>query len=221
MPKLYFISGLGADCRAFGLIDSFEGYESIFLEWISNHKNESLKSYASRLIERHSITENDIIVGLSFGGLVAQEIIKLTSCKTIILISSFRDKHDLKPQLQFLLNLHLYHLLPNYKISWFDKFVVHFFSIKSKEGKEGFLDMMRKTDPKLTKWSMMQIRKFVFDKNHQWALHNIIGDKDKLLKTWGQEKNNYLINKGGHLMVYENAKEINKTLKEILKSVNG
>lgn len=220
MPKLYFISGLGADGRAFSLITHFEGYESIFLEWIPNRKNESLKNYSTRLIENRTITEQDVIVGLSFGGLVAQEIAKITPVKTIVFISSFRDKRDLKPYLQFLLNLRLYCILPNFKISWFDKFALQFFSIKSKEGKEGLLDMMRKTEPKLIKWSLMQIRKFVFDENHSWNLHNIIGNKDKLLKNWQPKKNNHLINKGGHLMVYENATEINEILRNILQIIN-
>ena len=216
MKKLYFISGLGADSRAFSLINSIEGYESIFLEWIPNRKNESLKNYSTRLIENHTITEKDVIVGLSFGGLVAQEIANISPVKTIVFISSFRDKRDLKPYLQFLLTLRLYYILPNFKFSWFDKFAVQFFSIKSKEGKEGLLDMMQKTEPKLIKWSMMQIRKFVFNKNHSWNLHNIIGNKDKLLKCWHYKKNNYLINKGGHLMVYENAKAVNDILQEII-----
>ena len=30
MPKLFFISGLGADSRAFEKIQKFEGYENVF-----------------------------------------------------------------------------------------------------------------------------------------------------------------------------------------------
>ena len=221
MKKLYFISGLGADSRAFSLIDSFEGYQTVYLEWIPNKKDESLNSYTSRLIQNHSITKHDILIGLSFGGLVAQEITKISDAKKVIFISSFRDKRDLKSPLQFLLNLRLYHLLPNFKIKAFDKFALRFFSIKSEEGKEGLLDMMQKTDQKLTKWSMMQIQKFKHQANNDVKIFNIIGDKDKLLKNWKLLANNYPIKNAGHLMVYENAEQVNNTLKKLLQTIDS
>ncbi len=222
MPKLYFISGLGADSRAFSLIDRFEGYENVFLEWLPpSHSKETIEAYTLRLIQNHNISKDDVIIGLSFGGLVAQEIAKTTPCKTIIFISSFRDKRDLKTFLQFLLKLKLYKILPNFRMNWFDKFAVQFFSIKSKEGKEGLLDMMKKTDPKLMKWSMCHLNSYNHYQPTKSNIYNIIGTKDKLLKQWRFNENNYVIKNAGHLMVYENAEEVNQLLKRILKIINS
>jgi hypothetical protein len=48
LKKVYFISGLGADKRAFSFLDlSF--CEPVFIEWIKPLKNETLQGYALRL----------------------------------------------------------------------------------------------------------------------------------------------------------------------------
>ena len=47
MKKLYLISGLGADKRAFEKIQEINGYQYVFIDWIPNLPNESFKSYVS------------------------------------------------------------------------------------------------------------------------------------------------------------------------------
>ncbi|HQV56104.1 MAG TPA: alpha/beta hydrolase, partial [Chitinophagaceae bacterium] len=86
MKKVYFISGLGADKRAFSFLDlSF--CEPIFIDWIKPVDNESLYQYAMRLKEQ--INEpSPIIVGVSFGGMLATEIAKSDASAKVIIISS-------------------------------------------------------------------------------------------------------------------------------------
>lgn len=216
MNKLYFISGLGADSRAFTKIQEFEGYENIFLDWIPNFPNETFSNYIARLIKGHEINANDIILGLSFGGLAAIEIAKQTPVQTVILLSSFRDKNGLKPHLKFLLSLRLYNLIPNFKFDFFDKQAAKGFGNISAEAKEGLLEMMRDTDPKLIKWSLKQIRKNKFKTIPNTEIFNILGTKDELVQNWKLPNNNFYIKNGGHLMVYENATEISEILRTIL-----
>ena len=86
MQKVYFISGLGADKRAFSLLDlSF--CEAVFVEWIDPLKNESLKDYAMRL--RQQIPDyHPTIVGVSFGGMLATEMAKTDEEIKAIIIAS-------------------------------------------------------------------------------------------------------------------------------------
>ena len=90
MKKVYFISGLGADKRAFSFLDlSF--CEPVFIEWIKPLHKESLQQYALRLKEQ--IKEaSPTIVGMSFGGMLATEIAKLDATAKIIIISSNKLK---------------------------------------------------------------------------------------------------------------------------------
>lgn len=216
MPKIYFISGLGADSRAFTKIQEFEGFQNVFLDWIPNLPNETFTNYIARLIKGHKINANDIVLGLSFGGLSAIELAKQTPIKKVILLSSFRDKSELKPHLKFLLSLRLYNLIPNFKLKFFDKQAIKGFGNNSDEAKQGLTEMMRDTDPRLIKWSLKQIRKSKFIDNPKLELVNILGTNDELVQKWELTNNNFFIKNGGHLMVYDNADEINDILKKIL-----
>lgn len=220
MPKIYFISGLGADRRAFTKIQEFDGYRNVFLDWIPNLPNETFTNYITRLIKGHDINANDIVLGLSFGGLAAIEIAKQTTVEKVILLSSFRDKNGLKPHLKFLLNLRLYNLIPNFKIDFFDKQATKGFGNVSEEAKQGLLEMMQDTDQRFIKWSLKQIRKSKYIDNPKLELINILGTIDQLVQVWKLPDNNFYIKNGGHLMVYDNAEEINSTLKKILQFIN-
>ncbi|MDF1673119.1 MAG: alpha/beta hydrolase [Vicingaceae bacterium] len=221
MNKLYFISGLGADSRAFTKIQEFDNYQNVFIEWIPNLPNEAFSNYIARLIKGYDIKANDIIIGLSFGGLAAIEIARQTSAEKVILLSSFQDKNGLKPHLKFLLDLRLYNLIPNFKLKFFDKQAVKGFGDVSEEAKQGLIEMMRDTNPKFIKWSLKQIRKSKFKMIPNTEIFNIIGTKDELVQNWELTSNNFHINNGSHLMVYDNADEINTTLKKILQVVNS
>ena len=66
----------------------------VMVKWLKNNKDESLESYAKRIISKYNITNQDLVVGLSFGGLIAQQIAELIGSKQVILISSFRTKES-------------------------------------------------------------------------------------------------------------------------------
>src|SRR5436190_22473098 len=93
MKKIYFISGLGADKRVFSFLDlSF--CEPIFIDWITPLKKESLESYALRL--RQSIPEPEpIIIGISFGGMLATEMAKADNRIKSIIIASNKTSDEL------------------------------------------------------------------------------------------------------------------------------
>ena len=62
--KAYFISGLGADKKAFQKIKLPAGYEPVYLDWITPEKDESLTNYARRF---SSLIKNNyaiILIGL-------------------------------------------------------------------------------------------------------------------------------------------------------------
>ncbi|RZJ29312.1 MAG: alpha/beta hydrolase, partial [Chryseobacterium sp.] len=72
MNKIYIFSGLGVDRRVFDNID-FGDLNVEFIDWIIPLTNEAIEIYAER-ISRKIISENPILIGLSFGGMVAVEI---------------------------------------------------------------------------------------------------------------------------------------------------
>ena len=86
MKNIYFFSGLGADERVFQYVDlSF--CNPVFIKWNMPMKDECIENYALRLTEQ-IIEENPILVGVSFGGMIAVEVAKLIETEKVILISS-------------------------------------------------------------------------------------------------------------------------------------
>ncbi len=91
--KIYCISGLGADKRAYQLLQL--NHEMVHLEWITPKKNEPLIEYCFRLGTAINTNEPFGIMGLSFGGLVAIELSKIFNPSFTILLSSIETCQEL------------------------------------------------------------------------------------------------------------------------------
>ena len=93
--RVYFISGLGADKRAFYKIKLPQGYQAVFLDWIVPLAGESFPDYAKRFSQSIKQDEEFVLIGLSFGGMLASEIAKIVSPKKLIIISSLSSYKEL------------------------------------------------------------------------------------------------------------------------------
>ncbi|HNC31654.1 MAG TPA: alpha/beta hydrolase, partial [Cyclobacteriaceae bacterium] len=88
MKEVYLIPGLGADRRVFQYLNLAE-HSISHISWIEPLPNESIEQYAGRLTEQIK-SPDPILVGVSFGGMIAVEIAKQIKTNKIILISSAR-----------------------------------------------------------------------------------------------------------------------------------
>lgn len=215
MSKIFFFSGLGANELAFSKIGDLD-YPKIMVGWIKNHKNESLNSYAKRLIEIYKIKSSDYLAGLSFGGLIAQEIANILGNSSVILISSFRDKSDLKFVFKFALNLRIHQIFPMIKIPIIEEIIANILNSGSADSKKVLKEMIKTTDYRLMNWSINKIAESKFDPNSNITLFNILGNKDRILSRWSNP-NSFIIDGGSHFMVYDKADELTEILAEILK----
>jgi pimeloyl-ACP methyl ester carboxylesterase len=93
LKDIYFVSGLGADERVFRLL-KFEGYQPVHLHWVAPQAGESIADYAQRLSTQIK-SDCPIIIGLSFGGMIAVEIGKHISVEKVILISSVKTTSEI------------------------------------------------------------------------------------------------------------------------------
>ena len=110
--KTYFISGMAADSRIFCHIRLPQGYEAVHLEWIKPEKNESLASYALRLAQRIDTSEPFVLIGLSFGGMLASEIAKRYKPAMTVLISSIPISSHLPGYFKVAAKLRLHKVVP-------------------------------------------------------------------------------------------------------------
>jgi pimeloyl-ACP methyl ester carboxylesterase len=91
--KIYVISGLGVDQRVFSKID-FGSLDITYLDWITPSRNEPLSIYAKRISAKIT-AEQPILIGLSFGGMLAMEIAKIITVQRVILLASAKGRDEL------------------------------------------------------------------------------------------------------------------------------
>lgn len=211
--KIFGISGLGADKRVFKYL-TLE-HELIPVEWIKVKTKETIIEYSKRLIEEFEIGNNEEfgILGVSFGGLIATEISKLTKPKFTILISSVETKNELSEIIKFIGKSNLIEIIPE-KLFNPPKKIAHFmFGTKNKELLNSILE---DTDLNFTKWAIRELMNW----NNESNLSNLIkigGTKDKLLPPKGN--NTILIENGEHFMIVDRAKEISSIINEKIKNI--
>ena len=210
--KIFAISGLGADQRVFKLLTL--NHDIIPVEWIKPNKKESIIAYSKRLIKEYKI-ENEkefVILGVSFGGLIATEISKIANPKVTILISSVETKNELSPIIRLFGKSKIIELIPK-KLLKPPKFIAHFmFGTKNKELLNSILD---DTDLSFTKWAIKELINW----KNEVRLTNVIkisGSVDKLLPPKGE--NTIIIKNGEHFMIVDKADDISSIINKKIKN---
>jgi hypothetical protein len=200
--KLYCISGLGVDQRAFKNFAP-KGFELCFINWISPKPNETIREYSKRIFETQ-INENDYwLMGLSFGGLVAQEIAQIHLPKKLFLISSMVSRNEIPGLLRIILKTGIHNILPSQLFKSNNAIISWFFGIRSKEDKKLLSEILIDTDTQFLKWALSVMNKWTLKQSSNAI--RIHGSKDKILRP--KSPVDELI-EGGHFMIVSNGNEI-------------
>ena len=214
--KCYLLSGLGADGTVFQYLD-FEGVEVEYMEWLSPLPKETLPAYAKRMTQKIT-TPHPILVGLSFGGMVAMEIAKQIPVKKVILISSAKERKELPWFYRFSAKLKLQKILPYTLIKRTNGFTYWLFGATSAHEKALLKEIFRKTPTTFLKWAINAILTW---KNTEISTHilHIHGDKDRIL-PYKNVKDTLCITGGGHSMIVNKAHEITPLINKFLNNAN-
>src|ERR1700743_3253324 len=153
MSKVFVIAGLGADSRAYDLIE-LPGYEVICVEWIEPDKTDTLKIYAQKLIKQYNITPNSIVIGNSLGGMIAMEIAQLVPVKKTILISSIKTIDEAPAYFSFFRLFPVYKIIPGKLFTSMGGGARFVFGRMDKQLSWLFIDMLKKSSPAFMKWAM-------------------------------------------------------------------
>lgn len=211
----YFISGLGADRRVFGRLKLPPNFIIRHIEWIEPLKNESLFEYSKRLSDQMPEKKDFILVGLSFGGLVAIEINKILPAKKIILISSISNKNELSLRYRLLNLLKLHKIIPAFVLKSPMTIIYWFFNAKQRAERKLLKYYVKNMSDNYLKWSINEVISWENPERPK-NLYHIHGNADRIF-LHNKTQADFTISHGGHMMVWDRAEEINRILTEILK----
>lgn len=216
--KLYCIPGFGVDDKIFSnlTIDA----DLVFINWLDPLPKETLTGYAIRMAS--SIDEEDpVILGISFGGMIAQEIAKLRRVKQIILVSSVKSGSELPRHLRTIGLLRLDKLFPLKKIPDSEKAFAlanRRVGAFTKEEQAMANNYRRAANINYVNWSFDKILNWKNTTCPKETIH-IHGTKDRVFPIRGI-KPTHIIENGTHMMVWNRADEISSIINEALAKIN-
>lgn len=207
--RIYIFSGLGADERAFQHLD-FSGYDVHFMKWEPTYQVATLEEYAKRFIP-YIDTDSPILIGLSFGGMLAIEVAKQINTSRVIIIASAKNRKEIPCYYRCIGRLALHRLIP-IKFLLLPNFITNYmFGATTSYEKKMLSQILRDTDPVFLKWAIDKILKWdnsIYLSN----VYHIHGTKDRILPCFFTNPNSK-IKGGGHLMTISMADEIMEVLR--------
>ncbi|TWR31271.1 alpha/beta hydrolase [Mucilaginibacter pallidiroseus] len=215
MTKVFMIPGLGADSRLCKNIILPNGFECILIEWLEPLQTDSLETYSKAIVKQYVIKNEDILIGVSLGGILSVEIAKQLHISKLILISSIKTDSEAPLYFQFFRNLPVYKVIPGGLINHLGVLIKPMFGKMLPNDLALFKSMLSNSSPVFMKWAMsavLQWRNSTIPPN----LYHIIGDKDLVFPHKNIVNPTAVIKGGTHIMVFDRADEINALLADIL-----
>lgn len=208
---IYLIPGLGADHRVFESL-VLPGFETQILRWEHPEKYEPIEAYTKRLLPQFKQPPT-VIVGLSFGGVIAAELKAHFPEAKIILISSIASHKELPWWARLGGALRLNRLFSGAFLKHRNPIIRWVFGVNRGHDTKLFNDILRDSDPDFLFWAFDAILNWKGSGAHR--AHHIHGNKDRLLPV-SFTSADVIVNKGGHFMIVANGHEISVLLSKML-----
>lgn len=213
---VYLMPGMAASPRIFEYIKlSEERFRIHYLEWVIPIDNECLSDYALRI--SHKIKHPDcVLIGVSFGGVLVQEISKHITYRKLIIVSSVKSMHELPKHMLLAKMTKAYKLLPTKLATNIDAFSKYAFGDNVKKRLELYKRYMSVNDSKYLSWAIEQMVNW----NQETIIPNIIhihGEKDAVFPIKNIDKC-ITVKNGTHIMILNKYKWFNEQLPNIILS---
>lgn len=215
IKHLYFVPGLAASSKIFEYLNlPKEQFEIHYLEWlVPESKNESIEHYAKRMCK--SIThDNPILIGVSFGGVVVQEMSKLIQTKKIIIISSVKSNQELPKRMKLAKTTKAYKIFPTKAVSNLENLEKYAFGETIKKRVDLYKKYLSMRDNDYLPWAIHNLLNWQQEKPMPNIIH-IHGNNDGVFPI-KHVKNCRVIEGGTHIMILNKSKRISKLLIEVI-----
>ena len=154
---VYFMPGMAANPSIFKHIQlPKEQFEQHLLSWFVPEKNMTLSDYALRMTKsiKH---ENCILVGVSFGGMLVQEMAKHIKVKKVVVVSSVKHESELPKRMIFAKYTKLHKLLPTGLVNNIELLAKYAFGESVPKRLELYEEFLSVKDKYYIDWSIDQI----------------------------------------------------------------
>ncbi len=211
--KIYAIPGLGTNHLIFNDL-KIKTHELVILKWPPLKQEYTMVDYARCFTEQINTGEPFILLGLSFGGMLAIELGKIHKSEKIILISSAKTHKGLSGAVRFFKFFPVYKVISDkmyrhlsYKGKYLLGFLMDYMKILSKMGKDLPENYFKYSIQYIVNWNNTVIPENTF------LIH---GTSDRLIR-FNKKYVDYSVKSGSHAMIITKAKEVSEIVNEILE----
>ena len=211
---VYFMPGLAASSTIFEKIKLPEtDFEMHYLEWFMPEPIETLTHYAERMANfvKH---ENAILIGVSFGGILVQEMKKYLKPRKVIIISSVKSNEELPQRMKIAKITKAYKLIPTGLVSNMESLTKYAFGAMIKERLQLYKKFLTMKDKVYLDWAIEQVVCWERTEIDSEITH-IHGDDDNVFPI-SSIKNFINVKRGTHIMIINRYKWFNENLPKII-----
>ena len=213
---VYLMPGMAANPSIFDKIVLPESKFMLHkLFWEIPFKNETINEYALRIVQkiRH---DNIVLLGVSFGGVLVQEMNKHIKVRKLIIVSSVKSKNELPKRFKILKATKAYKLLPTQLAGDLEFLAKFAFGDLIKKRLELYKKYLSVNDKYYLDWSIKQIINWEQTEEIEEIIH-IHGDNDLVFPLHNISKC-ITIKNGTHIMIIDRYRWFNENLPKIILS---
>ncbi len=211
---IYFMPGLAASSTIFENIKLPEDqFELFYLDWFIPENKQTLTDYAQKMATfvKH---ENAVLIGVSFGGILVQEMAQFLTLKKLIIISSVKCHDEMPQRMKIAKATKAYKLLPTSLLTDIEALAKYAFGSIVKSRLELYKKFLTMNDKIYLDWALEQVICWERTEIDPKVIH-IHGDDDSVFPTQNIKK--FIVVEGGtHIMIINRFKWFNENLPKII-----
>ncbi|MGK0386476.1 MAG: pimeloyl-ACP methyl ester carboxylesterase [Patiriisocius sp.] len=211
---VYFVPGLAADKEIFRNIKlPVSHYTMHVISWLIPHKKEPIANYAERMAAfvNH---EDAVLVGVSFGGVIVQEMSAFLALKKLIIISSVKSKHELPRRLRIAQKTRAYKMVPTGLVLQSKDLTKYAIGPRSKKRLKLYQDFLHVRDKRYLDWAIKNMICWQRDSPLS-SVYHVHGDDDLIFPIENIQEA-LIIPGGTHIMLLNKGSLVTQKLVDII-----
>jgi pimeloyl-ACP methyl ester carboxylesterase len=211
---VYFMPGMAANSSIFEYISlPVDQFEVHFLDWTIPAKGIDIAAYAKQLssLIHH---KNPVLLGVSLGGIVVQEIAKIIPTRKVIIVSSVKSKNELPKRMLFARYTNIHKVLPTGLVNNVELLAKYAFGETVTKRLALYEKYLSIRDKHYIDWCIHELVNWQQTEPSMSVIH-IHGDKDAVFPIANITKC-IKVKNGTHTMIIHRAKWFNEHLPTII-----
>lgn len=206
--------GLAANASIFERISlPTDVFETVLLEWEIPLDNETLSDYAKRIAVKIK-HKNPVLIGVSFGGILVQEMARFITTSKIIIISSVKSNEEFSQTMKIAKTTKAYKLIPINLLLNIESLAKFSFGEKVKQRLKLYEKFLSVRNLHYLDWAIEQVILWDRKKADETVIH-IQGDADDIFPI-KNIKSCIVVQGGTHIMILNKFRWFNENLPKII-----